>query len=127
MSVSNGMRSCGACRSTGSKKVKAGKGTIFQHKKKCKEAATRQLPIPPMPMRVVNCDACSGLGILETLDQSSLPACVPAFTGRICVIGGGIGGLAFALAGLHRGLNITVFEKDGHFSTRSQVGDINAS
>jgi NADPH-dependent 2,4-dienoyl-CoA reductase/sulfur reductase-like enzyme len=44
-----------------------------------------------------------------------------ATAGRICVVGGGIGGLAFALAGLHRGLDVTVYEKDDSFDTRSQV------
>lgn len=93
------------------------------------------LPAPPMPQRVVNCDSCNGLGILDmtttlptdnlgvNLSTAGQPAGQhqPTFTGKICVIGGGIGGLAFALAGLHRGLDVTVYEKDADFTTRSQV------
>jgi len=56
---------------------------------------------------------------LGIIPSDSLKA-APLYTGRIVVIGGGIGGMAFALAALQRGLNVTVFEKDLSFHTRSQ-------
>jgi hypothetical protein len=135
MPVTSRVRSCGACRSTGSKYVKAGKSAIFHFKQQCKEAVLLDLPIPSTPRRIVNCQVCNGLGILDSPvsflaegnddsggnNDSGVSLCPPAFTGKICVIGGGIGGLAFALAGLQRGLDITVYEKDADFSTRSQV------
>ena len=36
------------------------------------------------------------------------------------LIGGGIGGLALALACLHRGIRCTVYERDINFDERSQ-------
>ena len=78
---------------------------MYHHRKQCQDAALLNLPVPPMPQRVVNCDFCSGLGIVDVIAQSTddvggkidlgrQPA-TPAFTGKICVIGGGIGGVCF--------------------------------
>jgi NADPH-dependent 2,4-dienoyl-CoA reductase/sulfur reductase-like enzyme len=72
----------------------------------------------------VPCDVCVGLGVVTTtgcVSASERESEGVATAGRICVVGGGIGGLAFALAGLHRGLDVTVYEKDDSFDTRSQV------
>ena len=113
------MRSCKACRSTGVKKVKAGKNAMFQYKQDCRAAIELNLTPPPVPQRSVNCEVCTGLGIVG--NDTSFDHFQPEFKGKICVIGGGIGGLAFALAGFHRGLDITVFEKDSCFAKRSQV------
>jgi len=118
--MSSGTHACIACHSTGVKYVKAGKSARFHHKKLCRDAAAMNSAPPPAPRRAVQCDKCEGLGVLTTSLTSDAPIMEPAFTNRICVIGGGIGGLAFALASQHRGLDVTVYEKDASFTTRSQ-------
>jgi 2-polyprenyl-6-methoxyphenol hydroxylase-like FAD-dependent oxidoreductase len=39
---------------------------------------------------------------------------------NIAIIGGGIGGVALAVACLHRGIPFTLYERDESFNTRSQ-------
>jgi hypothetical protein len=108
---------CQICKSTGQRNVRAGQNTIYQHKKARVEALAQGLVPPPWPKRTVKCDVCDGLGIVD----GDIATFKPAFVGKIAVIGGGIGGIAFALAAKQRGLDVTVYEKDSSFATRSQV------
>jgi hypothetical protein len=108
---------CHICKSTGQRGVRPGQNAIFQHKKACEEALAQGLASPPWPKRTVKCNVCDGLGILD----AEIATFKPAFVGKIAVIGGGIGGIAFALAAKQRGLDVTVYEKDTSFATRTQV------
>jgi len=63
------------------------------------------------------CKTCNGSGLLardEPLiaDKEHYP--------HVAIIGGGIGGVALAVACLHRGIPFTLFERDNSFDERSQ-------
>ena len=64
-----------------------------------------------------NCSTCSGKGILPALHPTpSNPTKFP----HVAIIGGGIGGVALAVACLHRGIPFTLYERDLSFDARSQ-------
>ena len=63
------------------------------------------------------CNNCSGSGLLAAThppkaDTENLP--------HVAIIGGGIGGVALAVACLHRGIPFTLYERDSSFNERSQ-------
>lgn len=63
------------------------------------------------------CPKCGGSGLI--------PATNPPITDNenyphIAIIGGGIGGMALAVACLHRGIPFTLYERDNNFEARSQ-------
>ncbi len=63
------------------------------------------------------CRDCQGTGILAAVhppvaDSENYP--------HVGIIGGGIGGMALAVACLHRGIPFTLYERDSSFDARSQ-------
>ncbi|MGH2667387.1 FAD-dependent oxidoreductase [Flavobacterium sp.] len=63
------------------------------------------------------CLNCSGSGLLHSenhpiADKENYP--------HVAIIGGGIGGVALAVACLHRGIPFSLYERDSHFDARSQ-------
>jgi salicylate hydroxylase len=63
------------------------------------------------------CSICFGSGLLHspsppTADNENYP--------HVAIIGGGIGGVALAVACLHRGIPFTLYERDNNFDARSQ-------
>lgn len=63
------------------------------------------------------CLNCSGSGLLPSdcppaADRENYP--------HVAIIGGGIGGVALAVACLHRGIPFTLYERDNNFDARSQ-------
>ncbi len=63
------------------------------------------------------CPYCEGTGLVPaekppTPDAEHLP--------HVAIIGGGIGGIALAIACLHRGIPFTLYERDKSFDERSQ-------
>lgn len=75
----------------------------------------------PAPVRpkghLYPCQKCSGLGVVAsasppTADKENYP--------NVAIIGGGIGGVALAVACLHRGIPFTLYERDNNFDARSQ-------
>lgn len=63
------------------------------------------------------CSTCLGAGVLPSLhpplqDREKYP--------HIAIIGGGIGGMALAVACLHRGIPFTLYERDDNFEARAQ-------
>ncbi len=73
-------------------------------------------PVKPEP-HFTNCAACSGTGIVAS---ETFPAPDNRRFPHVDIIGGGIGGVALAVACLHRGIPFTLYEKDHSFSDRSQ-------
>ena len=64
-----------------------------------------------------SCNRCAGSGLLPvdqevTPNQEQYP--------HVAIIGGGIGGVALAVACLHRGIPFTLYERDVDFEARSQ-------
>lgn len=63
------------------------------------------------------CDNCNGSGLTSTnteplVDRENYP--------HVGIIGAGIGGLALAVACLHRGIPFTLYERDSSFDARAQ-------
>jgi 2-polyprenyl-6-methoxyphenol hydroxylase-like FAD-dependent oxidoreductase len=63
------------------------------------------------------CSNCSGSGLIPSdnspiADKENYP--------HVAIIGGGIGGVALAVACLHRGIPFTLYERDSGFDTRTQ-------
>lgn len=63
------------------------------------------------------CDNCSGSGLIlavspPVVDKENYP--------HVAIIGAGIGGVALAVACLHRGIPFTLYERDSSFDARAQ-------
>ncbi len=73
-------------------------------------------PIQPKG-HLYTCLNCNGSGLLRSAnapmaDKENYP--------HLAIIGGGIGGVALAVACLHRGIPFTLYERDSNFDARSQ-------
>jgi len=73
-------------------------------------------PVPPIA-HLYTCPTCLGSGLISSdefpiPDTENLP--------HVAIIGGGIGGVALAVACLHRGIPFTIYERDNSFNERSQ-------
>ena len=66
---------------------------------------------------LVTCDTCSGSGLIPA---TSFPIPDTKNYPHLAIIGGGIGGVALAVACLHRGIPFTLYERDTNFNERSQ-------
>ena len=77
---------------------------------------TRPAPVAPRG-HLYECPFCAGRGILPA---NNFPKPDTRNYPKIAIIGAGIGGTAFAVACLHRGIPFTLFERDFSFSDRSQ-------
>jgi salicylate hydroxylase len=64
-----------------------------------------------------NCPKCQGKGLLQSAHP---PIPNEIDYPHVAIIGGGIGGVALAIACLHRGIPFTIFERDNSFDARSQ-------
>lgn len=75
--------------------------------------------IPPVrPKGHLNsCLNCSGSGLVQSANH---PVADKENYPHVAIIGGGIGGVALAVACLHRGIPFTLYERDSGFNTRSQ-------
>ena len=72
-------------------------------------------PLVPKP-HTSPCKNCNGTGLLKTNTPYQFNNSLP----HIAIIGGGIGGVALAVACLHRGIPFTLYERDTSFNARSQ-------
>ena len=73
-------------------------------------------PIRPKG-HLYSCLNCCGSGIIAA---SNFPVEDKENYPHVAIIGGGIGGVALAVACLHRGIPFTLYERDANFDTRSQ-------
>jgi 2-polyprenyl-6-methoxyphenol hydroxylase-like FAD-dependent oxidoreductase len=75
----------------------------------------------PAPVRpsgaLYPCPTCSGSGLLPS---TSPPIADKENYPHVAIIGGGIGGVALAVACLHRGIPFTLYERDNSFAARTQ-------
>ena len=103
---------CENCKGTGQIKKR------IRKKKAFKDNAKRTLPQNQVTKaQHYTCTTCKGSGLtLATnpinIDHTNLP--------HVAIIGAGIGGVALAIACLHRGIPFTLFERDACFNARSQ-------
>ena len=109
-----GMMWCARC---------AGEGVLVSLTKAQKRARrmgpeTRDGAPPPKPGKSLPCKECGGVGLVPTED-GALPPVSPGAP-SVAIVGAGIGGAALALALQHRGIRVTLFEKDKAFAERKQ-------
>ncbi len=81
-----------------------------------KEGGNGIAPIHPKG-HLYSCRKCSGTGLVQsdtntTPDNERYP--------HVAIIGAGIGGVALAVACMHRGIPFTLYERDSNFDARSQ-------
>ena len=63
------------------------------------------------------CENCAGSGLVRTAQPTIADT---AHFPKVAIIGGGIGGVALAVACLHRGIPFTLYERDSSFDARAQ-------
>ena len=74
--------------------------------------------VPEVPVgHQHTCLNCSGSGLIAS---ASFPIADTKNYPHVAIIGGGIGGVALAVACLHRGIPFTLYERDANFDARSQ-------
>ncbi len=74
------------------------------------------VPIYPKG-HLYSCSNCSGSGLIPA---TTTPQPDIINYPHVAIIGGGIGGVALAVACLHRGIPFTLYERDSNFDARSQ-------
>ena len=111
---------CKECAGRGKKKQRIKKSVKIRYEKALEEFKNSdgKGPVPVRPhAHLYPCSACSGSGLVAS-EESPVPD-HEKFP-RVAIIGGGIGGVALAVACLHRGIPFTLYERDENFAARSQ-------
>ena len=111
---------CADCQGLGKKKRRIKKSVKLRYQSELKhfEKTNGEGTAPARPeAHLYVCPACSGSGLVSAdsfavPDTDNLP--------HIAIIGAGIGGVALAVACLHRGIPFTIYERDNSFNERSQ-------
>lgn len=111
--------SCKSCNGNGLKSQGVSKRKLQRY-----EAALAQLKKDqPFPSHIKKptatlqiCTTCDGTGLISTNETPQPDNQYP----HVAIIGAGIGGVALALACLHRQIPFTLFERDRAFNDRSQ-------
>ncbi|QXP65374.1 NAD(P)/FAD-dependent oxidoreductase [Polaribacter sp. HaHaR_3_91] len=111
---------CKNCKGTGKKRKSLPKKTRLIYKNSLEQFKKSNGEIPPPVLHkgpLDTCAKCKGTGLIES---NTLPTVDTENYPHIAIIGGGIGGVALAVACLHRGIPFTLYERDVSFNTRSQ-------
>ncbi len=111
---------CQSCKGLGKKSRKLSKKALLRYQIACDEfeKTNKEGNAPIQPKAEQNsCANCEGSGLVASEkppipDKENYP--------HVAIIGAGIGGVALAVACLHRGIPFTLFERDNSFSDRSQ-------
>lgn len=111
---------CNQCHGHGKKRRKLHKKARLNHQialKHFEKLNSDDKPPAPQKKHLDVCINCSGSGLVSTTNS---PILNTENYPRIAIIGGGIGGVALAVACLHRGIPFTLYERDSSFNDRSQ-------
>lgn len=111
---------CEACKGAGKKRQRLRKKVKLQYQRELEafEKNNGEGTAPIKPKGHLNtCTNCSGSGLVPA---NSHPIADTKNYPHLAIIGGGIGGVALAVACLHRGIPFTLYERDKGFNTRSQ-------
>lgn len=111
---------CPKCKGRGAKRGRLSKKVRLHYENQVKNHNNTKAysPLPKQPKAQLKpCKHCNGSGLIPTScfpkpDNNSFP--------HIAIIGAGIGGIALAVACLHRGIPFTIYERDQSFNQRSQ-------
>ena len=111
---------CLECKGNGKKRKRLGKKGQLRYQMACHqfEKTKREGASPVRPKRTYyTCLNCNGSGLIHSAhhpiaDKENYP--------HVAIIGAGIGGVALAVACLHRAIPFTLYERDSGFDTRSQ-------
>lgn len=111
---------CPDCNGLGKKKRRIKKSLRVRYESELEVFENSQgdgtPPARPEAQRYI-CPTCKGSGIISS---ENFPAPEEEKFPHIAIIGGGIGGVALAVACLHRGIPFTLYERDSSFEERSQ-------
>lgn len=117
---SNHWAICKDCKGNGSKSKRIPKKAKLQYEKTLaqfvKNGDSAVSLLYPKGQRCV-CLICKGSGLIPAIKN---PLVEFENYPHIAIIGGGIGGIALAVACLHRSIPFTLYEKDSSFDARSQ-------
>lgn len=119
-SEDNKWTTCPECQGRGRRHRRLTKKArlIYQQELEKHERNTPESPPPIRPKgHLYVCKNCDGSGL--TPSPSHPPADTENYP-HVAIIGGGIGGVALAIACLHRGIQFTLYERDNSFDARSQ-------
>ncbi len=118
--VETGWSICQECQGLGKKSRRLRKKVRLRYQKALdqykKTGGDEMAPIRPK-RHLDPCLNCDGSGLIRS---SSTPIADSENFPHVAIVGGGIGGVALAVACLHRGIPFTLYEKDSGFNTRSQ-------
>lgn len=109
---------CPECKGQGKIRGRLRKKVKLRYQSALDESEKTQCSSPVRPESpLLLCLTCNGTGIIQAtnfpfIDKENYP--------NIAIIGGGIGGVALAVACLHRGIPFTLYERDSGFDVRSQ-------
>ena len=109
---------CSVCQGRGKKSRKPSKKVQRRYQRALLAAENGTASAPPKsPVpHVDDCTQCRGAGLIKSAATIPLNTSYPS----IAIIGGGLGGLALAVACRHRGIPYTIYERDADFDQRSQ-------
>lgn len=111
---------CPTCLGRGKKSLRLRKKVRLRYQRALDQFATTNneetAPVRPRG-HLASCLSCNGSGLTHSAthplpDKENYP--------QLAIIGAGIGGVALAVACLHRGIPFTLYERDSGFNTRSQ-------
>ena len=118
--INTGWTICHECQGRGKRSKPLPKKVRLRYKFEVDELAKINpfSTAPPRPKSHQHtCLTCGGSGLIQSenhtvADKENYP--------HLAIIGGGIGGVALAVACLHRGIPFTLYERDANFDARSQ-------
>ena len=114
---------CPECQGRGKRHRRLNKKARLQFQKTLEAFQQNQSQAPEQlpPIRPKGqpypCSNCNGTGLIPS--ENPPPADTENYP-HVAIIGGGIGGVALAIACLHRGIPFTLYERDHSFDSRSQ-------
>lgn len=111
---------CLACKGRGKKSRGISTKMRLRYKKELDQfEKTSKLGTPPtLPKgHLYICSSCLGAGIIPSVNP---PVVNKNQFPHLAIIGAGIGGVALAVACLHRGIPFTLYERDSNYEARSQ-------
>ncbi|NRB41477.1 MAG: FAD-dependent monooxygenase [Pseudomonadales bacterium] len=111
---------CPACQGRGKKSKRLRKKVRLRYQRELEHfEKTQRAGLAPVRTKghLDTCLSCKGSGLVHSATQ---PLADKENYPHLAIIGGGIGGVALAVACLHRGIPFTLYERDSGFDTRSQ-------